>query len=123
MQLSGIELAAILKSGISMVAADGVVKDEEKVMLVQNLAKFNVPVEDAKAMMASALSMDTATMFLSLSNLGKEEQKYVCGYWAAIAAIDGEIHDKEISMWQLLCTLSGFPTMTFGEALEFWGER
>lgn len=33
---------------------------------------------------------------------------------------DGDIDDSELKLWKLTCALANFPTMTIGEAIEFW---
>ncbi|MBR4390106.1 MAG: tellurite resistance protein TerB [Prevotella sp.] len=120
MQLSGLELAAILKAGNAMVNADGKTTKEELAVLFHELENFNVPAEQIPGLLVIADQMEVPTMFKTLSDLDVKEKKYVCGYLAAIMASDG-IDDSEVKLWKLICTLAKFPKMVVGEALEFWG--
>lgn len=120
MQLSGLELAAILKAGNAIVIADGQTKDEELTVLFHELENFNVPAQQIPGLLVIADQMDVPTMFKALTDLDYEAKKYVCGYLAAIMASDGDIDDSEVKLWQLICTLAKFPTMNVQEALRFW---
>ncbi|MBP5560382.1 MAG: tellurite resistance protein TerB [Muribaculaceae bacterium] len=120
MELTGLQLAAILKAGKAMVMADGRTKEEELLVLVIEMKNFNVERDEFKSLLSAADKMDASTMFLALSNLDDEAKKYVSGYLAAIMAADGEIEDTEVKMWQLICSLANFPTMNLEESLKFW---
>lgn len=120
MTFSSLQLAAILKAGFAMVSADGVSKEEEFQILINELDNFNVQPGQFEALMQRSKSMTTPKMFEVLSGMNNDEQRYVCGYLAAIMLSDGEIHESEIPMWQLFSTLCAFPPMTISEALVFW---
>lgn len=123
MTYTGQQLAALLKMGISMAAADGRIADEEKVALVMELANFGVSSDQAQGLLASAQAMDAGHAFSVLSTMSSEQKKYATGYLAVIMASDGEIADSEVKMWQLICTLSSFPIMNFRDAMSFWNEH
>ena len=120
MQLSHKQLAAILKIGKVMVAADGVMKKEEMAIVLNELVKFDVPHTHVPMLLESSDEMTTSTMLDIFSNLDTETQKHICGYLAAIMIADGDVNDKELMVWKVTCSLCNFPTMTIGEALTFW---
>lgn len=120
MTLNGKELVAVLKAGHAMVQADGKVEESELKVLFGELGNFGVSLEQAKLMIVSADAMEPSEMFEVLSNLSAEAKKYVSGYLAAIMISDDDIDDSEVTMWQLICTLSKFPTMNMREAVTFW---
>ena len=123
MTFNGKQLAALVKMGISMAAADGKFADEEKAAIVFELAQFGVSADQAQGLLLVAQAMDASEALSVLSSMTNEQKKYATGYLAVIMASDGEIADSEVKMWQLICTLSSFPTMNIGEALNFWRQH
>lgn len=120
MKLSGLQLAAILKAGKLMVLADGKVEPQEMLVLTHELRNFNVPDKEVKTLLEAGDAMDTGLMIATLNSLDLHTQKYVAGYLATIMVSDGDIDDTEMKLWQLTCTLAGFPTMSLKEALDYW---
>lgn len=120
MTLNSQQLAAIIKAGVAMVNADGKVEKNELIVLLHELVKFNVPEDQVPMLLALAESMEASEMFLHLKSLSTDVQKYVSGYLATIMISDGDINDQEVNVWQLTCTLAGFPTMSLHEAVEYW---
>ncbi len=123
MTYNGQQLAALVKMGASMAAADGRFADEERVAIVMELANFGVSQDQAAGLLATAQLMDAAEAISVLSSMSSEQKKYATGYLAVIMAADGDIADSEVKMWQLICTLSGFPTMNIREAINFWHQH
>lgn len=119
MELTGLQLAAVLKAGNAIVMADGKTTKKELDVLFHELSNFNVPKDQIPGLLLISDQMDVPKMFEILTNLDSESKKYVCGYLAAIMASDG-IDESEVKLWQLICTLSKFPSMTIGDALKFW---
>ena len=106
-----------------MAAADGRFAEEEKIAIIMELANFGVSKDQATALVAGAQLMDAAEAISILSNMTNEQKKYATGYLAVIMASDGDIAESEVKMWQLICTLSNFPTMNIAEALNFWNNH
>ncbi|MBR5041601.1 MAG: tellurite resistance protein TerB [Bacteroidales bacterium] len=120
MQFSGKELAAVIKMAFSMASADGKFADAEKEIITFGMAEFGLDKEEILACVTVAQKMETAEAISVLSSMDEEQQKYATGYLAAVMASDGDIDESEVKMWQLICTLADFPTMSVGDALEFW---
>lgn len=123
MTLSGKQLAALVKMGVAMAMADGKVEEVEKVAIAMELVKFGVSNIDAAMIINNSQKMDASDALSVLSCMTNEQKKYATGYLAAIMASDGDIDSSEIKMWQVICTLSSFPTMNIREALTFWNEH
>ena len=123
MTYNGIQLAALVKMGISMAAADGKFTEEERIAIVMELANFGVSENQAKGLLATAQLMDASEALSTLSSMSDLQKKYATGYFAAIMAVDGEIADAEVKMWQLICTLSNFPSMNMTDAINFWNQH
>lgn len=120
MVYNGIELSALVKLGLIMAQADGHVDDVEQEAIAHELASFGVDMNSIKTIVAGAAALDPSKAIIILSAMTNEQKKYACGYLAAIMAADGDIDEKEVKVWQVVCTLGSFPKMNIGEALEFW---
>lgn len=120
MEFSGKELSALVKMGVAMAAADGKLADEEKAAIVLGMAEFGLDEEAVKAHLALAKSMTPVQALSILTAMGTPQQKFATGFLATVMVSDGDIDDSEVKLWQLVCTLCGFPTMTIAEAVEFW---
>lgn len=123
MVLNGKELSALVKMGVAMALADGKVEETEKVAIVLELVKFGVSETDAEQIIKNGQNMDASVAIATLSAMSNEQKKYATGYMAAIMVSDGNIDPTEVKLWQLICTLSGFPQMNLHEALTFWNNH
>ncbi|MBR1527466.1 MAG: TerB family tellurite resistance protein [Prevotella sp.] len=120
MTLNFRELAALVKMGVSMAVVDGKVEEVEKVAIAFELLKFGVSEREANKIIAESASMEASDALATLACMNDEQKKYATGYLAVIMASDSKIDDREVKLWQLICTLCCFPKMKAGEAVEFW---
>ncbi len=120
MTFNELEMSAMAKLAIAMANADGVVRKEEMAAIVLELAKFNVNSEAAERILTTADALDAAQAIGVIASMRDEQKKYVTGFLAAVMAADGEIAKSELALWSLVSTLATLPTMTVGEALNFW---
>ena len=123
MTLNGKQLAALVKMGVAMAMADGKVEEVEKVAIAFELVKFGVTSNDAAIIINNSQQMDASDAIATLSCMTTEQKKYATGYLAAIMASDHDIDPSEVKLWQVICTLSSFPTMNIRDALSFWNEH
>lgn len=116
------EMAAILKMAKAMANADGKVTPEELAFIVNELKNFGA-ISQIKQIEDAGDKMEPSEAFAILSSLSALQKKYACAYLGTICAIDGNIDDKEVAMWSLISSLSGFPTMSIIDAIKFWKEN
>ena len=120
MTLSGLELSALLSAGIVMSHVDGKCTDVENTLVIKELTSFNVSQDEAKLYLKVAVDMSSEYTIEVLKGMTNDKKKYACGYLAAVMVSDGDVADKEFEAWVAFSALCGFPTMTLGDALEFW---
>ena len=120
MNLKGIELTAMLSAGMILSNADGRIASEEKEILIKELTSFNVTNEEAEIYLKVAIDMTVEQTVEILKAMSPEAKKYACGYLGAVMICDGNVDDNEMEGWRAFSGACGFPTMTLGEALEFW---
>lgn len=120
MELNRLQLAAAVKAGKAMAAANGRIDPEELKVIAIGLQEFGIAGDETKLILSLADAMEPATMLATLAAMNDDQKKFVCGYLSTIMICDGDIDDAEMKLWQLTSTLAGFPTMTIAEANEFW---
>jgi len=117
-QFNGKELAAIIKLALSMIMADGRVDEKEKASLALEMVRFGVKEEQLAGLVVVAQAMDATEAISIISQLSSDEKKYVAAFLGALMAVDGDIDDTEMKLWQLTSTLCNLPTMNVVEALK-----
>ena len=120
MDLKGIELTAMLSAGMILSNADDHVTDEEKGILIKELASFNVTDTEAEIYLKVAIDMTVDQTVDILKAMSYEAKKYACGYLGAVMLVDGDVDENEMESWRVFSEACHFPTMTLGEALNFW---
>lgn len=115
-----LQMIAIAKLAKAMIAADGKVEKTELAAMALEFTKFGVLHDALNRILSNADSMEYGTAIAIVSLMDDAQKKYVTGYLAFIMAADGEIADSEVATWSLISTLAKLPTMTIGQALEFW---
>ena len=118
LQFNGKELAAIIKLALSMIMADGKVDEKEKASLTLEMVRFGVKEEQLAGLVVVAQAMDATEAISIISQLASDEKKYVAAFLGALMAVDGDIDDTEMKLWQLTSTLCDLPTMNVAEALK-----
>lgn len=118
MQFSGEELAAVMKLGMAMVAADGRTDESELEVVRIELARFGASAGQMLALSREAQRMDFDKAIRVISNFDNERKKYVASYLAVIMIADRKIDDKEVALWQLLSLMCGLPEMDIHQAVD-----
>jgi hypothetical protein len=117
MTFTGIEMAAITKLALAMAAADDRVEKSELAYIALELARFGV--KDADPILKGADEMDPTIALSIVANMTPKEKKYVAAYLGTLMAVNGDIDEKELSLWRLTSSLCGLPTMNITEAINY----
>ena len=117
MTFTGIEMAAISKLALTMAAADGKLEKNELTYIALELGRFGV--KDATPILKGAEEMDPTIALSIVSKMSSEEKKYVTAYLGALMAVDGEIDEKELALWNLTSSLCNLPTMNISDAIKY----
>ena len=120
MTLKGIEITAMLSAGMILSNADGRIADEEKAILINELKSFNVTGDEAEIYLKVAIDLTVEQTVEILKAMSNEKKQYACGYLGAVMLCDGDVDDNEMEAWRAFSGACDFPTMTLGEALNFW---
>lgn len=63
--------------------------------------------------------MDSSKALASIATMNDAQKRYVCAYLETLMAIDGDIDEKEKSLWKLVSTLCKLPTMSIADAIKY----
>jgi uncharacterized membrane protein YebE (DUF533 family) len=121
MKFNNEQVAALVRVGLAMAQADGHVETVEQLPILTLLASSES--NDKIALSEKAEAMEAPEAITILAAMTYEQKKFATGYLASIMAIDGEIADVEVKLWQLISMLAGFPTMNVDEAIAFWHDN
>ena len=113
------EMAAIIKMAGMMVAADGVVHQNEKEMMTKEVMRFNIPLNDVAILAEKAKTIESDVAIATIAVMTDAQKRYVTAYLGAMIAIDGDIDEKEFALWSLVSQICHLPNMTIAEAIEY----
>lgn len=119
LEFSRKELSAVVKLALTMIMADGRFDENEKALLALEMARFGVKEDDFARLLVTADAMDTAETVSVISNLANNEKKYVAAVLGTLMAVDKDIDEAEMKLWQLTSTICKLPTMNIAQAVEF----
>ncbi|MBQ2882744.1 MAG: tellurite resistance protein TerB [Alphaproteobacteria bacterium] len=112
------ELAAILRLAHAMAMADGKVTNDETHMIVNEMRRFGVSLNNAKLIEEIGVKMSHGECCQVVSNMTTEEKKYVTAFLGTLICIDGDIDDTEMKLWSLISAMCDLPTMNIFEAVK-----
>ena len=112
------ELPAILRLAHAMANADGKITNEETQMIVLEMKRFGVDVNNARLIAEIGDKMPYGECCQIVSNMTAEEKKYVTAFLGTLICADGDVDDSEMKLWSLISTLCDLPTMNIFEAVK-----
>jgi uncharacterized tellurite resistance protein B-like protein len=112
------ELAAILRLAYAMANADGKITNEETQMIVLEMKRFGVGLNNAQLIAEIGDKMSYGECCQMVSNMTAEEKKYVTAFLGTLICADGDVDDSEMKLWSLISTLCDLPTMNIFEAVK-----
>ena len=118
MKFSGEELAAVMKLGMAMVAADGRSDKAEFEVVTKELTRFGASLVQILALAEKSKQMEFEKAIELVSHFDYERKKYVASYLAVIMIADGEIDEKEVALWQLVTMVCDLPEMDVEQAVD-----
>lgn len=117
MTFTGLEMTAVTKLAMVMVAADGKVEQTELACMAVEMARFGI--KDADPILEGAKTMNPTIAMAIVEKFDSERKKYVAAYLGTMMAADGDINDKELAVWRLTSTLCGLPSMNIHDAIDY----
>ena len=117
MTFNGVELAAIVKLGKLMSAADGHMHENELAVIALELTQFGVS-DSADGILAASDALEFSDVIPVVKNMTSDEKTHVVSFLGAIIAADGKITESERKICTLVSLLCDLPTITAGDAVR-----
>lgn len=113
------EMAAIIKIASVMAAADGSLHNKETEMMTAEAFRFNLDENDVDQMLKLSNQMDAKEALAAIATMTDSQKRYVTAYLGTLMAIDGDVDDKEMSLWRLVSTICKLPSMSISDAIHY----
>ena len=118
MTFNGVELAAIVKLGKLMSAADGHVHENELAVIALELSQFGVSNSATDSILAASDALEFSDVIPVVKNMTADEKTHVVSFLGAVIAADGKITESERKICTLISMLCDLPTITAGDAVR-----
>lgn len=118
MRFNGQEMAAIIKMAKSMVMADGKINAAEISVISREFQRFGIPEAHVDILLKASDDIEASQAVALIAKMDEERKKYVASYLGVIMASDGNIDKNELTLWTLLSTICGLPTMSIMDAIN-----
>lgn len=112
-------MAAIIKLAKMMAAADGRLDKAELSMMSKEALRFGITPDDFVSLLKLSDNIKTDELIATVLVMTNTQKRYIAAYLGTMMAIDGDIDDKEMELWQFVSLLFELPTMTVLEAIEY----
>lgn len=113
------EYTAILSFAKKMTLVDGRLDDNEKIMLVMEAQRFGIGRNKLVNLLDASDNMEADEAIALIATMTDAQKRYVSALLGTIMAIDGDIDDKELALWQMVSSLCKLPTMSIKDAIEY----
>ena len=113
------EMTAIIKVALAMSVADGTCENNESSFMAQEAHRFNITGDDLNMLLEGCKNMDGQTAVAELATMTDAQKRYVTAYLGTLMAVDGEISEKELSLWRLMTELCKLPSMSISDAINY----
>lgn len=122
MKFTKLQLAAVYKLGQLMALADGRIDEAEKQHLIYTFSKLAIAngYKDFSVISQCASAMEDADVVPAIIGLENEQKAYVVAFMGVLVAIDGDIAEKEMQLYQLVCKMCGLTPVSLATCLDVW---
>lgn len=112
------EMTAVFQVANAMIMADERIDDNEIHVMSREALRFGIPLEDLKRLHVNAGNMEAAEALAIIACFDYERKKYVASLLGSILYADGDVDDKELSLWRFISKICRLPQMTVKEAIR-----
>lgn len=118
MAFNGVKLAAIVKLGKLMSAADGHMHKNELAVIALELTQFGVSDSATDVILAASDALEFSDVIPVVKNMTSDEKTHVVSFLGTIIAADGKITESERKICTLVSLLCDLPTITAGDPVR-----
>ncbi|MGM9753208.1 MAG: hypothetical protein ACI3ZK_04020, partial [Candidatus Cryptobacteroides sp.] len=124
MELSNLQIAAIIKMALRVADIDGNSTEDEYRVILDELKYFGLNSEQVISDtidLSNQFSMNDALSIVS--NLPDDQKREVCAFLGAIICADGYLGNKEAELWNKTIQWLDFPDMTLEDAVRIYNRE
>lgn len=122
MNFTKFQLAAVYKLGQMMMLVDGKIEEAEKQHLIFTFSKLSAAngYNDFDVISQCASTMEDEDVVPAIVGLEENQKAYVVAFMGVLAAIDGDIADNEMKLYNLTCKMCGLQPVPLATCIDVW---
>ena len=113
------EMLAIIKLAQMMAMADGRLDKSEVVMMSNEALRFGITANAFLSLIQIAEDMEPREALLTVALMTDKQKRYITAYLGTMIAIDGDVDDEEVKLWNFVSVVCSLPSMTLEEAISY----
>ena len=119
LQFSHREMAAIIALAKAMALADGNLDKREVSMMSKEALRFGIAPKDFMNLLQKSDGMEPEETFAVIAVMNDSQKRYVTAYLGTMMAVDGDIDDAEMKLWNFVSLICKLPTMNIIDAIAY----
>ncbi|MBR6104067.1 MAG: hypothetical protein IKP81_03330 [Paludibacteraceae bacterium] len=119
LQFARREMSAIITLAKAMALADGELDKREVSMMLKEALRFGITPTDFMNLLQRTDSMELEETFAVVAAMNNAQKRYVTAYLGTMMAVDGNIDDAEIKLWNFVSLICKLPTMNIVDAIDY----
>lgn len=119
LQFSHREMAAIIALAKAMALADGSLDKREVSMMSKEALRFGIAPKDFMNLLQKSDGMAPEETFAVIAVMNDAQKRYVTAYLGTMMAIDGNIDDAEMKLWNFVSLICKLPPMNIIDAIAY----
>lgn len=119
LQFSQKEMAAIIAVAKAMTLADGNLDKREVSMMSKEALRFGIVPDDFMNLLRKSDDMELEETFAVIAVMNEAQKRYVTAYLGTMMAVDGNIDDAEMKLWNFVSLICKLPTMSILDAIAY----
>lgn len=109
---TNLEKAAVANVSAAMQCADGKSDPKEYALNLLFMTRFDITSSELN----QAQEMELFDAMTVLKMMTDDKKRCVSAILGSIILVDGDVDDREVSLWRLISSICKFPTMSLAEA-------
>ena len=119
LQFTHREMAAIIALAKAMALADGSLDKREVSMMSKEALRFGIAPDDFMKLLQKSDDMKPEETFAVVAVMNDAQKRYVAAYLGTMMAVDGNIDDAEMTLWNFVSLICKLPTMNIVDAIAY----
>jgi hypothetical protein len=119
LQFSRKEMTAIIALAKAMALADGTINEDEIAMMTKEALRFGIPLDDLMNLLNDSCSIELEDTLSIIAEMNDAQKYYVSACLGMMMAVEGDIDDSEMALWNFVSLICKLPKMDVIEAIAY----